>query len=168
MIVGRCTACLIVAVLCGVVEVTLSRVRNSQTRGTLRSSAESRRASPGARKAAAGTAKNKNKKSCRFKWEWETLIYGDICLPAKSTMLDRRKSTAISRHKHRHRDREYKDNPKTLTRHLTIQKKESEGEALALGLLGPSGGGLHYERPPLYQMDSPPKIHSVSGHFMLY
>ena len=46
-------------------------------------------------------------KSCRFRWKWESIVYGDICLPAKSSLIKRQKTSSIRRHRHRHKNRDY-------------------------------------------------------------
>lgn len=103
------------------------------------------------------TVKTVKSKPCRFKWEWEALIYGSICLPAKSSMMTRKKSTAINRHKHRHKNKNYKDRPVTVNRHINLYRKGEGKEDV-------SRSGLLMERGRHYQMDAPRYVssHSVS------
>ena len=84
-------------------------------------------------------------KSCRFRWKWESIVYGDICLPAKSSLIKRQKTSSIRRHRHRHKNRDYNDEPVTLTRHLNLYR---EGEAGIAPLLPTGDTGV-------YQMDAP-------------
>lgn len=86
-------------------------------------------------------------KPCRFRWEWESVMYGNICLPAKSSLVKRPKASSIRRHRHRHKNREYDDEPDTLTRHLTLRKGEV-GDA-------PHSGNLLDRDSSVYQMDAP-------------
>ena len=96
------------------------------------------------------------KKSCRYTWEWESLIYGDLCLPSKSSLLPRKKSTSISRHKHRHKNKNYDDRPGKSRRTNNFNRKGDIGSLVS----GAPVDGLLYEGQ--YQMDAPKYLNSVS------
>lgn len=89
-------------------------------------------------------------KSCRFTWEWETAVYGDICLPAKTSLLNRPKSSSIKRHRHRHKNRDHDHQPDTLTRHLKLYR--GKGDSATSRSDTPLSGELSHSS---YQMDSP-------------
>lgn len=94
------------------------------------------------------------KKSCRFTWEWESLIYGDLCLPSKSSLLPRVRSTSINRNKHRHKNKKSDGG----NRHSRLYRR---GDA-------PSNAGfdsgLLMESAPQYQMDAPKYLSMVSQY----
>ncbi|KAF6023044.1 hypothetical protein EB796_018657 [Bugula neritina] len=102
------------------------------------------------------TAGSKAKHLCRFRWEWESMIYGDLCLPAKASLRSRKKSSSLLRHKHRHKSKDYNDAPSSRSSQYSSDLL-SEDEKSVLGLLG----------PPQYQMDAPTYLYkTVSSCFL--
>lgn len=88
-----------------------------------------------------------NTKKCRFTWQWETLVYGDICLPARKSRRKNSRSTAIKRHRHRHKDHLFSDEPDIVNRHVNLRMKGS--------LLGIEGHAERGTSKSMYQMDAP-------------
>lgn len=103
------------------------------------------------------TASNSVKKSCRYTWEWETSLYGDLCLPAKSSLLPRKRTSSISRHKGRLKSKNTNDKSGSRSRHSKSRKVDRSDSYDFM-----SDAGLLMEGPPQYQMDAPKYLNMVS------
>ena len=103
-------------------------------------------------------SQNAVRKSCRFSWEWESLIYGNLCLPAKSSLFPRKKSTSITRHKNRHKNRGHNDKPNSRSS-LFYKRKGLAGNVVN----GAPIDGELLENTAQYQMDAPKYLSVVSS-----
>jgi len=68
----------------------------------------------------------KNKPTCRYTWAWESKIYGDACLPAKTSISKSERQTSVTRHARRHKNKDFDHSPSNSRHHNGRKSSETD------------------------------------------